>query len=68
MPHGKARTCLTAAATVWLWLDPTHDCAQSSEYVRVAIGRDYADVPPTRGVFKGIVKEMMDMKVTIAKM
>jgi transglutaminase-like putative cysteine protease len=53
------------AGSEWLSLDPTHDCAQSSEYVRVAIGRDYADVPPTRGVFKGNAKETMDVKVAI---
>jgi transglutaminase-like putative cysteine protease len=52
----------------WLSLDPTHDCAQSSEYVRVAIGRDYADVPPTRGVFKGNAKETMNVEVMITKM
>jgi transglutaminase-like putative cysteine protease len=52
----------------WLSLDPTHDCEQSSEYVRVTIGRDYADAPPTRGVFKGNAKETMDVKVTITKM
>ena len=37
----------------WLALDPTHDRDQSESYVRVAVGRDYADVPPTRGVYKG---------------
>lgn len=50
----------------WLSLDPTHDRAQTDQYVRVAIGRDYADVPPTRGIFKGNAKESMDVKVTIA--
>jgi transglutaminase-like putative cysteine protease len=56
------------AGREWLSLDPTHDCTQTAEYVRVAIGRDYADVPPTRGVFKGNAKEKMDVKVTITKM
>ena len=37
----------------WLSLDPTHGRHQTEAYVRVAVGRDYADVPPTRGVFKG---------------
>ena len=56
------------AGREWLSLDPTHDCAQSNEYVRVAIGRDYADVPPTRGIFKGNAQETMQVQVTIAKM
>ena len=35
-------------------------------YVRVAVGRDYADVPPTRGVFKGTAAETLDVAVRIA--
>jgi transglutaminase-like putative cysteine protease len=49
----------------WLSLDPTHDRAQGPEYVRVAVGRDYADVPPTRGVFKGNGKESLQVAVRI---
>ena len=32
---------------------PTNNLAATDGHIRVAIGRDYADVPPTRGVFKG---------------
>lgn len=49
----------------WISLDPTHDREQNDHYVRVAIGRDYADVPPTRGVFKGNAKETLDVVVTV---
>ena len=31
--------------------DEQHDSRRAA--IRVAVGRDYADVPPTRGVFKG---------------
>ena len=31
--------------------DPTHDCRVSMKYVVVSVGRDYADVAPTSGVF-----------------
>jgi transglutaminase-like putative cysteine protease len=37
----------------WVGFDPTNNCFASSRHIRVAIGRDYADVPPTRGVFRG---------------
>lgn len=37
----------------WVGFDPTHDAETGDRYVRVAVGRDYADVPPTRGVCKG---------------
>ena len=37
----------------WVSLDPTHDAEQPEHYVRVGVGRDYADVSPSRGVYKG---------------
>jgi transglutaminase-like putative cysteine protease len=49
----------------WISLDPTHGRAQNEQYVRVAIGRDYADVPPTKGVYKGRAKESLDVRVSI---
>jgi len=49
----------------WISLDPTHNREQTGQYVRVAVGRDYADVPPTRGIFKGNAREKMDVKVSV---
>jgi transglutaminase-like putative cysteine protease len=49
----------------WISLDPTHNREQTGQYVRVAVGRDYADVPPTRGIFKGNAKEKMDVNVSV---
>ena len=49
----------------WVSLDPTHGCEQTSSYVRVAVGRDYADVPPTRGVFKGKANENLSVQVKV---
>jgi transglutaminase-like putative cysteine protease len=49
----------------WISLDPTHDREQNERYVRVAVGRDYADVPPTRGVFKGHTEETLSVKVDV---
>jgi transglutaminase-like putative cysteine protease len=37
----------------WVGFDPTNDVTVGDRHIRVAVGRDYADVPPTRGVFKG---------------
>jgi len=51
----------------WVSLDPTHNREQTGQYVRVAVGRDYADVPPTRGVFKGNAKETMDVEVSVGE-
>jgi transglutaminase-like putative cysteine protease len=49
----------------WISLDPTHDTAQTERYVRVGVGRDYADVPPSRGVYKGTATETLEVAVTI---
>ena len=37
----------------WIGLDPTNDIVASERHIRAAVGRDYADVPPTRGTYKG---------------
>jgi transglutaminase-like putative cysteine protease len=37
----------------WVGFDPTNDLVASNRHIRVAVGRDYDDVPPTRGVFTG---------------
>ena len=49
----------------WISLDPTHGSEQTADYVRIAVGRDYADVPPTRGVFKGKAQETLAVKVKV---
>ena len=51
----------------WVSIDPTHDTPQTPRHVRVAVGRDYADVPPTRGVFKGDAGERLSVKVTVGE-
>ncbi len=37
----------------WVGFDPTNNVLAGERHIRVAIGRDYNDVPPSRGVFKG---------------
>ncbi|HEY6551897.1 MAG TPA: transglutaminase family protein [Vicinamibacteria bacterium] len=49
----------------WVSFDPTHDTAQTPRHVRVAVGRDYADVPPTRGVYKGSAGEKLEVTVSV---
>jgi transglutaminase-like putative cysteine protease len=51
----------------WLALDPTHDAPQDGRYIRLAIGRDYADVPPTRGTYRGLARESLDVSVLISE-
>jgi transglutaminase-like putative cysteine protease len=37
----------------WVGFDPTNNILAGERHIQVAFGRDYQDVPPTRGVFKG---------------
>jgi transglutaminase-like putative cysteine protease len=37
----------------WVGFDPTNNLIAHHRHIRTAIGRDYADVPPTHGVFRG---------------
>ena len=49
----------------WVGFDPTNDIEAGERHVRVAIGRDYADVPPARGVCKGTAGSALTVTVTI---
>ena len=49
--RGSRRSCRTSAGSGF---DPTNNRLAEDRHIRVAIGRDYADVPPTKGVFKGM--------------
>lgn len=49
----------------WLGLDPTHNRTTGPNYVRVAIGRDYADATPVRGVYTGSARETLEVQVRI---
>jgi transglutaminase-like putative cysteine protease len=37
----------------WAGFDPTHDIVTDERYFKVAVGRDYADVPPVSGTYRG---------------
>jgi transglutaminase-like putative cysteine protease len=37
----------------WVGIDPTHGRLAGLEHIQLAVGRDYADVPPHRGLFYG---------------
>ena len=49
----------------WIGLDPTNDIMAEDRHIRVAVGRDYADVPPTRGTFKGDVESELAISVSV---
>ncbi|NOS68324.1 MAG: transglutaminase family protein [Verrucomicrobia bacterium] len=51
----------------WRPLDPTHNCQPDETYVKIAVGRDYADVAPIRGTYKGTTERTMDVSVRIER-
>lgn len=50
----------------WVAFDPTNNLVGGHRHIRVAIGRDYADVPPTRGVYKGEAQSELSVTVTVS--
>jgi transglutaminase-like putative cysteine protease len=50
----------------WLSIDPTHALPQGDHHVRVGAGRDYADVPPSRGIYNGSAIEELEVTVHIS--
>jgi len=50
----------------WIGFDPTHeDVFVDERYVRIGAGRDYADLAPVRGTYKGTGKARLDVSVNI---
>jgi transglutaminase-like putative cysteine protease len=51
----------------WLGLDPTNDQMVDERYVVVGFGRDYADVPPLRGIiYTDSDKSVIEVAVDVA--
>ena len=49
----------------WVDFDPTNNQLPDTRYVTVAVGRDYADVPPMRGVVHGGGAHKLKVAVTV---
>ena len=52
----------------WLELDPTNDLVPSTDHVRLALGRDYGDVTPLRGVMRGAGRHTLDVAVNTRRL
>jgi transglutaminase-like putative cysteine protease len=47
----------------WVGIDPTNDCLVTDHHVKVASGRDFTDVPPNKGVYRGGGEETILVRV-----
>ncbi len=52
----------------WVGVDPTNNLRPGETHVEVAIGRDYADVPPLHGIFTGGKTADMFVAVEITRL
>jgi transglutaminase-like putative cysteine protease len=50
---------------LWLDLDPTNDVIPSTSHVTLAIGRDFGDVSPLRGIIRGGGEHVLSVGVTV---
>lgn len=49
----------------WAAFDPTHDRVADDRYVKVAVGRDYADIRPVNGTYRGASTRAFKVTVTV---
>ena len=52
----------------WIGVDPTNGCCAGPDFIKVAVGRSFSDVPPNRGVYRGSGKESIDVSVTTRRL
>lgn len=50
----------------WLGIDPTNNTIANAYHVRLSVGRSYSDCAPVKGVFKGIAKGDLFVKVKVS--
>ncbi len=51
----------------WVGFDTTNDLLARDSHIRTALGRDYADVPPTRGVYRGSTASELQVAVEVTE-
>jgi transglutaminase-like putative cysteine protease len=49
----------------WVGFDPTNNIVAGERHVAAAIGRDYSDAPPARGIYKGDADSALSVTVSV---
>ena len=47
----------------WVGFDPTNQTLAGDHHVSIAVGRDYQDVPPSKGILNGFVSSILEVDV-----
>ncbi|PRY55043.1 transglutaminase-like putative cysteine protease [Arcticibacter pallidicorallinus] len=50
----------------WLGLDPTNNCIANETHVRLAVGRNFSDCSPVKGVYKGLPQHKLEVSVSVS--
>jgi transglutaminase-like putative cysteine protease len=65
--QGESHAWIEVWTGDWLVLDPTGGKPVDGRYILVARGRDYADVPPVKGIFHGGPTARLDAEVSLTR-
>lgn len=49
----------------WLGIDPTNNCIANETHVRLAVGRNFTDCSPVKGVYKGSSNHKLEVAVSV---
>lgn len=52
----------------WIGFDPTNNTLADERYVKIAVGRDYEDVSPVEGSYRGTGHCRLEIKVEVEKL
>ncbi len=53
---------------VWVGADPTNRGLAGERHVKIGHGRHYADVPPIKGVYRGLASATLEASVTMTRL
>ena len=66
--EGQSHAWVQAWTGGWWDYDPTNDVEINEQYVTVAVGRDYSDVTPLKGIYSGEGSTDLDVVVEITRL
>ena len=49
----------------WIGIDPTNNCLVSDRHVRLAVGKDFHDCTPVKGIYKGNLEHRLEVTVVV---
>jgi hypothetical protein len=64
---GESHAWIELWTGTWWGYDPTNDCPIGPRHVAVGSGRDYADVPPVKGIYAGNAENAMKVAVRMTR-